>query len=194
MNRNCALLYFFLFLFFDVAANAQVRKFDTTVKLNETGFHVVCSNKSADNNTVSISPVGFRIDQNNPAFQVQGRVQKAMTDDFNDDGYPDLVLCIYSGANGEIGTVAAISSAANKSFVPIYFPDIFLDAKNREGYKGYDEFSTLTGTLLRKFPIYLSGDAPDKPTGGKRTIQYKAIKDNDHLTFKVLRSFDVKTE
>jgi len=194
MNRNSAVFYFFLFLFFDVAANAQVRKFDSTVKLNETGFRVVCSNKSAEGNSVTISPVGFRIDQNNAMFQIQGRVQKAMTDDFNDDGYPDLVLCIYSGANGEIGTVAGISSVANKSFVPIYFPDIFLDPKLRDGYKGYDEFYSLTGTLLRKFPIYLTADTPGKPTGGKRTVQYKVMSEDGRLTFKVLRSFDVKSE
>ena len=102
MNRNSALVYFLLFLFCDITANAQVRKIDTTVKLNETGFSVVCSNKSAETNMASISPVGFRIDQNNATFQVQGRVAKAMTDDFNDDGYPDLVLCIYSGANREL--------------------------------------------------------------------------------------------
>jgi hypothetical protein len=192
MKKKLFVLFMPLFFMHAFTANAQVKKFDTTVKLNETGFHVVCSNKSAETNTVSISPVGFRIDQNSAMFQIQGHVQKAMTDDLNDDGFPDLVLCIYSGANGEIGTVAGISSAANKSFVPIYFPDIFLDPKLRDGYKGYDEFSTLTGTLLRKFPIYLPNDAPGKPTGGIRTVQYKAMKGDDKLSFKVLRSFDVK--
>ena len=62
----------------------------------------------------------------------------------------------------------------------------------RDGYKGYDEFYSLTGTLLRKFPIYLPDDTPGKPTGGKRTVQYKVMSEDGRLTFKVLRSFDVK--
>jgi len=85
-----------------------------------------------------------------------------------------------------------LSYNANKSFEPIYFPDIYLDSKIREGYKGHDEFSGLTGTLLRKFPIYLPGDSPDKATGGMRVVQYKAMMDNGHLSFKVLRWYDVK--
>jgi hypothetical protein len=34
---------------------------------------------------------------------------------------------------GAIGTVAAISYNADKGFDPIYFPDIYLDAKIRDG-------------------------------------------------------------
>jgi hypothetical protein len=59
-------------------------------------------------------------------------------------------------------------------------------------YKGHDEFSDLTGTLLRKFPIYLPADSTDKATGGTRVVQYRAMMDNGHLAFKVLRSYDVK--
>ena len=189
MNKFGLVICFFLFLFCNDITNAQAKKIDTTVKMGDYGFHVECNNKDSVGNTITISPVGFRIDQNHAIFKVPGRVAKVMADDFNDDGYPDLVICMF---NGDIGTVAGISSSENKSFVPIYFPDIFLDPAIRDGYKGDDQFSTLTGTLLRKFPIYLSADAPGKPTGGTRTIQYKAIKDNDKLSFKVLRSFDVK--
>ena len=111
----------------------------------------------------------------------------------NDDGRPDLILCVYNGDSGEIGSIVAISYTADKNFDPIYFPDIYLDSKIREGYKGHDEFSDLTGTLLRKFPIYLPGDAADKPTGGMRVIQYKVMTDNGRLSFKVLRWYDTKS-
>ena len=35
------------------------------------------------------------------------RVTKVFTDDMNDDGRPDLVICVYSGDNNEIGTIVA---------------------------------------------------------------------------------------
>ncbi|MEP6467429.1 MAG: hypothetical protein ABJB05_14065 [Parafilimonas sp.] len=189
MNRNSLLICFLLSIFCTAITNAQVKKVDTIVKMGDYDFHVECNNKDSAENMVIISPVGFRTDQNHTVFKVPGRVSKAMTDDFNDDGYPDLVLCLYKG---DIGTIAGISSSENKSLVPIFFPDIFLDPTIREGYKGHDIFSTLTGTLLRKFPVYLPTDSPDKPTGGMRTVQYKAMKDNNNLSFKVLRTFDVK--
>ncbi len=171
---------------------AQTKKFDTTVKMADQGFRVTCSNKNVDRNDVTIAAIGFHANSNIPSFKVQGRIFKALIDDMNDDGVPDLVICVYSGADNEIGTVVGISYTADKNFEPVYFPDIYLDAKIRDGYKGHDEFSALTGTLLRKFPVYLSTDT-DKPTGGIRTIQYKAMMDNGRLSFKVLRWFDVKS-
>ncbi|MBV9962648.1 MAG: hypothetical protein JO072_10410 [Parafilimonas sp.] len=177
--------------FFVVATvHGQTKKFDTTVKFGDKGYRVTCSNKNPDKNDVNVSPINLKVTSQNPTFSVNGKVTKAITDDFNDDGRPDLVLCVFSGADMQQGSVVAISYTADNSFEAIYFPEIYLDSKVREGYKGHDEFSALTGTLLRKFPIYLSADT-DKPTGGTRTIQYKAMQDNGHLTFKVLRWYDV---
>lgn len=184
-------IYFLMFFLSAAGVQAQTKKFDTIVKMGDQGYHVECNNKNADQNDVSISPVGFRIEGRNPSFKLYGRITKALTDDFNDDGRPDLVLCIYSESNNQT-TVVGLSYTADKSFAPIYFPDVYLDSKLRDGYKGYDEFSVLTGTLMRKFPIYLPDDAAGKPTGGIRTIQYKAMPDGPHISFKVLRSFDVK--
>jgi len=181
-----------LMLFLSVCINAQSKKFDSTAKLGDQGYRVECNNKNADKNTVSVSPIGLKTDGPDPTFTVFGKVTKVFVDDLNEDGRLDLVICIYGGDNGAIGTVAALSYNADKGFDPIYFPDIYLDSKIREGYKGHDEFSDLTGTLLRKFPIYLPADTLDKATGGTRVVQYKAMKDNGHLAFKVLRSYDVK--
>ncbi len=180
-----------IFLFPVLKVTAQTGKFDTTVKMNDQGYRVECNNKNADQNDVKLISIGLPVNNTIPSFKVQGKVLKALIDDMNDDGLPDLAICVYSGTNNELGAVMAISYNADKSFQPIYFPDIYLDAKIRDGYKGHDEFSNLTGTLLRKFPIYLPGDTT-KPTGGIRTVQYKAMMDNGHLSFKVLRSFDVK--
>ena len=160
MNKSI-LPGFYFNLFFSIAEclQAQTKKFDTTVKMGDQGYRVESSNKNTTQNDVSVSVIGLRIDNRIPSFPVPGIVTKIMTDDLNDDSYPDLVICVYSGSNAEIGTIIGISYSADKTLVPVYFPDIFLDAKLREGYKGHDEFSMLTGTLMRKFPIYLPGDA-----------------------------------
>jgi hypothetical protein len=191
MKKYCYCFLVFMF-FAAVQVHAQIKKFDTTVKMGDQGYRVECSNKDSGQNMVDVTPINLRTNIPNPSFKVYGRVLGAITDDFNDDGRPDLAICVFNGAGGTMGSVVALSYTADKNFEPIYFPDIYLDAKNRDGYKGHDSYHALTGTLMRKFPIYLSTDT-DKPTGGIRTIQYKAMQENGHYTFKVLRSFDVKS-
>lgn len=188
-------LFFTCLLFFIVSAfqcAAQSKRFDTTVKMGDQGFRIECNNKNADKNEVTVSPINLQVSGRKPSFIVYGKVLKAFTDDMNDDGRPDLAICVYSGDNDAIGSVVAISYNAEKGFDPVFFPDIYLDAKIREGYKGHDVFLPLTGTLMRKFPIYMPGDAADKPTGGTRVVQYKAMMENGRQSFKVLRSYDTK--
>jgi len=193
MNRNNLVIFLLIFLFCAFRIEAQVKKIDTTVKMGQHGFRIVCNNKDADKNSVTVSVIGLQTNPNKITFAAQGRLSKVLIDDFSDDGYPDLALCVYNGTDGDIGTIMGVSSE-NKELSPIYFPDIFLDPKLREGYKGHDEFSTVTGTILRTFPLYLPSDVPDQPTGGKRNVQYKAMKDEGRLTFKVLRTFDTKNK
>ena len=107
----------------------------------------------------------------------------------NDDGFPDLLLCVYSGDKYEKGTILGIYSSENTSLMGASFPDIYDDPKLREGYKGHDEFTTMVGSLLRSFPIYKAGDT-DTATGGTRVIQYKIMPDAEkRMVFKVLRTY-----
>ena len=91
MNRISLMTCFLLIIFYASQIKAQVKKIDTTVKLNDVGFRIVCSNKSADENMVSISAVGFRTDKGDVTYRIQGKVTKAMADDMNNDGYPDII-------------------------------------------------------------------------------------------------------
>jgi hypothetical protein len=172
----------------------QIKRIDTTVKMGAAGYRVYCNNKSAENNTLSIKPTGFESSAQEANFLIKGKIAKVEIEDFNNDGFPDLILYIYSGANGEMGTVIGITSVGNKSMSPIYFPDILDDVKLRVGYKGHDEFYLLQGTLMRSFPIFKTEDAPDKPTGGKRVVQYQMTSTEREgvFKFKVLRSYDAK--
>src|SRR5436190_20272970 len=104
---------------------AQAKKIDTTATQNNAGYRVNCNNKSGNANDVSISPKGFDKDVRDMSFTIHGTVRKILVDDFNSDGYPDLVLCIYSGVDGEMGSIAALVSAGKASLSPANFPDIY---------------------------------------------------------------------
>lgn len=178
-----------------VAAQAQGRKVDTTMKFTAAGYRVYCNNKSAEKNGLTVSLIGFASTARRDAnFEVKGRLKSAAVDDFNNDGFPDLLLCIYSGKNGNFGTVVGIASEKNESIKPVYFPDILDDAKLRIGYSGKDEFVLIEGTLMRTFPVYdLTDTLNVKPTGLLRHIQYKMITAEGGVNkFKVLRTYETK--
>jgi len=177
---------------------SQIRKIDTTVMIGKAGYKVACNNKLADKNLLSVKPIGFEGGSREAQFYIKGKVMRAEIEDFNDDGFPDLV--IFTTGGDQIGDyvnvvyVYAIASAENKSFVPIYFPDILDDPKLRIGYKGHDEFSLMEGTLMRKFPVYNVGDSTNSPTGGKRIVRYKMYpsEGGGGYKFKVLSTYAVK--
>ena len=173
---------------------SQIKKIDSTLKMGAAGYHIYCSNKGAENNTPSIKPIGFENTAQEMNFQIKGKITKAEIEDFNNDGFPDLILYVYSGANYAFGSVIAITSNANKTCSPIYFPDILDDAKLRVGYQGHDEFYLLEGTLMRSFPIFKTDDTKDKSTGGKRFIQYRMAPTEREgvFKFKMLRTYDTQ--
>src|SRR5258706_8425504 len=162
-------------LLFWGAANAQFSfgKIDTTLKTGKVGYRVDCKNKNIDQNQLTIRPVGFESGAREMSFGIRGRVAKAEIDDLNNDGFPDLILYIYSDSNSVFGTVYAFLSEANKSITPCALPDVMLDGKINTGYKGHDQFSLMESYLLQKFPIYKTGDEKDKPTGGIRSLLYQ---------------------
>ena len=179
-------------------AFSQNRKIDTTLMIGKAGYKVSCNNKMPDKNSVMLKPIGFEAGARDINFYVKGKIMRAEIEDFNNDGFPDIVIF---ATGGEVVTdyvnvvnVYAIASAENKSFTPIYFPDILDDPKLRIGYKGHDEFSLMEGTLLRKFPVYNVGDSTNNPTGGKRIVQYKCfpVEGGGAYKFKVLTTYAVK--
>jgi len=184
--------FLFALLFATSSVYAQVRKIDTTASFGNAGYRVTCNNKNEGDNQVSISPKGFGKEVGDLSFSIKGRLRKILIDDLNADGYPDLILCIYGGANGQMGNIAGIASSGNSSLLPVHFPDIYSNPKLSEGYKGYDEFSVMVGTLLQSFPVYKQGDT-DTPGGGTRVVQYKIMNgENGGLKFSVLRSYEKK--
>src|SRR6201991_5236475 len=89
-------------------------KIDSTLKIGKAGYRVDCRNKGVTQNPLSIKPVGFESGARDVSFTLKGRVASAQVDDLNRDGYPDLVLVIYSDSNASSGTVYGFISEANK--------------------------------------------------------------------------------
>jgi hypothetical protein len=193
-QKYCWFLMFFLFV--NVSnTRAQNKRFDTTMKYTSAGYRVFTSNKSAEKNSVTVSVIGFSNSaQRDATFDIKGILKGAAVDDFNNDGFPDLVLQIYKGKDAEMGSIIGIASEKNESIRPIYFPDILDDAKLRTGYKGNDKFMLIEGTLMRSFPVFDTTDtSAAKPLGIVRHIQYRVITaENNMLKFKVLRTYETK--
>lgn len=171
--------------------SAQFRRIDTTMKIGRSGFRVVCTNKNEEKNYVTITPVGFDNSARDASFEIKGRIKKAEVDDLNRDLFPDLVLYIYPPGVNEKGSVIGISSVKNETFAGIIFPDIVDDPKLRSGYKGFDTFMLMEGTLMRRFPVYTADSVDAKPTGMYRQIQYAVVPgERGSLKFKALRSYE----
>lgn len=184
-------LFTCLGVFINIYSNAQARKIDTIMKLGNVGFKLVCNNKNDEKNYVTVSPIGFSSGARDVSFEVKGRIRKAEVDDLNNDLYPDLVIYIYLNGTDEKGTVVGVSSVKNESFAGIGFPDIVDDPKLRTGYKGFDSFTLMEGTLMRRFPIYTADSVGAQRTGMYRQIQYRvSVGERGLLTFKPVRSYE----
>ena len=156
--------------------DAQVKRYDSSMKLGKTGYRIVCNNKGAEKKTATINPIGFENTAREVSIEIKGRITGAEVDDLNNDGFPDLVIYVYNGGTKNTGTVIGVKSDNNQGIAPIFFPDIIDDQKLKVGYYGHDEFSLMEGTLMRRFPVYDSSDSTNtKLTGIVRQIQYRVV-------------------
>lgn len=181
---------------FYFSSDAQFKKYDSTLKVAKAGYRVYCNNKNPEKNTVTITPVGFEKDAREVSFEIKGRIKSAETDDLNNDGFPDLVMYIFTGVDANFGKVIGIYSEKNETIGPIGFPDIMDDPKLRTGYKGFDEYSLIEGNLMRRFPVYQQVDSTKfEPSGMMRQLQYRVVPgENGAQKFKVIRSFEFKKQ
>lgn len=194
MLLNRYLLVMIVGLFTMTALNAQYRRIDTTMRVGKAGYRVFCTNKNPEKNNLSITPVGFESGSREVTLELKGRILATESDDLNNDGFPDLVLYVYSSDVNGYGKVFGVYSDKNQGIRPIIFPDIMDDVKLSAGYKGHDEYSLVEGNLMRRFPVYQKVDSVNTaPNGMMRQIQYRVVPtDQEGFKFKVLRSFEFK--
>jgi hypothetical protein len=182
-----------LLLCFLTGIDAQPgRRFDTSMKIGKAGYKIFTNNKSPEKNSLTIGPIGFDNAVREVTIDIKGRINRAEVDDLNNDGFPDLILYVNTPGDKKKSIIIGVSSDKNTGFLPIYFPDILDDQKLRIGYVGYDEYSLMEGSVMRRFPVYNTTDTANlKPTGMIRQIQYRVVNgEKGELKFKIARSFD----
>lgn len=185
---------FFILLVFCIGTfvvHGQSRRVDTTLKIGKVGYRITCSNRNPEKNDATISPIGFENQAREFSIEIKGRIKKAEIDDLNNDGFPDVVLYVFSGDSLQKGTVIGISSDKNQSVNPIILPDVLDDQKLREGYRGFDDFNLMEGTLMRRYPLYVTDSLGAHPTGKIRQVLYRVVPgERSMLKFKVIRFYE----
>ena len=107
--------------------------------------------------------------------EVDGIVYRAEIADLNGDGRPEVFAYVSSAGSGSYGSVVAYAIADNLQLIPISLQALGSDAVISAGYMGHDEFSIVGNSLVRRFPLYQSGDVNAAPTGGTRKLVYKLL-------------------
>ena len=158
--------------------------FDTTLGLRGIKFRVVSKNDSSQN-MLEITPSGLSIDNSPIRSRIDGTVTGVEVADLNADGSPELYVYITSAGSGSYGSVLAFGANNRKSLSGIYLPPLAPAAA--AGYMGHDQFAVVESTLVRRFPVYKTGDSNATPTGGVRQLQYKLAKGEAGWVLKVDR-------
>lgn len=111
--------------------------------------------------------------------EVDGIVYRAEIADLNADGRPEVFAYVSSAGSGSYGSIVGYVIGENLELSPITLPDLGDSEEASSGYMGHDEFTVVESSLLRRFPLYHSGDVNAAPTGGSRSIAYKLGESGD---------------
>ena len=191
MKLNMKKCLFFGLLFLSTQAFGQKPiKYDSTLKIGKAGFRIMCLNKSADENSLTIKPIGFSNQAREANLLLKGKVASAEVDDLNNDGFPDLIIYVIDKSDRI--NVFSLTSKNNERMELILFPDITNDMQLSKGYRGKDDFKLVEGILFRKFPIYDLDTNIKIPTNKVRQIMYRVVAEDDgYLKFKSFKNLDL---
>jgi hypothetical protein len=153
----------------------------TVLKLQGVSFKVQVTGEGTEKTVVLQASKGGKTF---PAVktQVLGSISGPEVEDLNSDGQPELLLYVTSSGSGSYGSVLAWSASKGHNLLPITMPE--LSGKLAKGYMGHDQFAVVETSLMRRFPLYRSGDTNAKPTGGTRQISYKLVAGEAGYQFK----------
>ena len=151
---------------------APTKGFDKKLSLQGLTFQVKCPNEGSINK-LTITPSGLEGENKPIVVEVDGSVTGAEVEDLDANGFPEIYVYVTSAGSGSYGSLVAYAANQKKSLTEIFLPDLGEDKVKSKGYMGHDQFAVGEGSLLRRFPIYKTGDSNAKPTGKTRQLQYK---------------------
>ncbi|WP_322775540.1 hypothetical protein [Synechococcus sp. CBW1107] len=166
-------------------ASALAAPFRSNLSLQGVNFSVTANGEGP---LQQLTVTARRGDKAFPSIKetVEERVVGAEVEDLNSDGLPDLFVYVQSAGSGSYGSVKAWTTTRAGGLLPIHLQD--MSAKDARGYMGHDEFAVVETSLVRRFPIYKSGDSNAKPTGGTRQVTYKLVPGEAMWQLKPVRS------
>jgi hypothetical protein len=140
--------------------------------LEAGGFSVhITSPNTPGKNAITLQPKGLKSVNDPVTLGVEEMIASAFLEDADSDNSPEVFLILTNPGSGSHGKVLAFSTNGKKALTPIVIDEPA--PKHLEGYMGHDEFTVMENTLVRRFPIYKTGDTNASPTGGWRQFQYK---------------------
>lgn len=151
---------------------SPAKGFDKKLSLQGLTFHVECPNEGSLNK-LTITPTGLEGENKPIVVEVDGSVTDAEVEDLDANGFPEIYVYVTSAGSGSYGSLVAYAANQKKSLTEVFLPDLGEDTANSKGYMGHDRFAIGEGSLLRRFPLYKTGDSNAKPTGKTRQLQYK---------------------
>ena len=122
---------------------------------------------------LTIQPKGLEKDNQPIVLEIDGQAVNAEIADLNEDGFPEVLVYTTSAGSGSYGKVIGYSVNNGKSISEIGFTDLSESEQANTGYMGHDSFAVVENVLIRTFPIYITEDTNNNPTGGTRKIQYR---------------------
>lgn len=149
---------------------AAAGAFHRALSLQGYSFHVQASGEGS-RQQLTVSTRGGKLPIPPISQVVEGRVVDAEVADLNSDTLPELYVYVQSAGSGSYGQLVAYSVVKGQPLSPIYLQE--LTGPAAKGYQGHDDFRVVEGCLVRRFPIYKTGDSNAKATGGLRQICYK---------------------
>ena len=124
-------------------------------------------------NSLMLTPRGLEYDSETRRVELDGSAYLAELADLDANGWPEVYVYVSSAGSGSYGSLVAYAVNNGKSATPIYLPPLDQSPDAGAGYMGHDEFRTVENRLVRRFPLYQSGDTNAGPTGGTRQLQYR---------------------
>lgn len=102
--------------------------------------------------------------------KIDGYIVNAEVDDLDRNGSPEIYFYSASYGSGSFGKIYGFE------FFPTSFDAIHTEPLTKaqaNGYMGHDRYAIENGFLMRRFPIYKSGDANAYPSGPTRLVRYQ---------------------
>lgn len=111
-----------------------------------------------------------RLQYRSTAGALDGKVIDAWNMDMDSDGDPEIFIQAEGKGEGSHLTMYVYEFNDSGSSRTLRFPD--LSSATMEAYRGQDSVYIEDGALMREFPLFQETDNSNKPTGGKKIIEY----------------------